>query len=225
MQRLPWPPYFNSTQAWAHVLTAFLLAGLVVWWNPALPSAWPLAEALHHLTLVSLLYLMGRLKLPRHLAFGSAVALYAVPLLFIAAPLGHFTYPFAMQSGALSALIIIALAVGDFRWNARPDVLLPLPWLVVIGAVGMLLLPSSQNIMPWLPTPIVSTTLLSVLLALFGIAAAWHGRYVLVWVLALTLCALNLNWLPQIIGWQYVLDPLYFLLAVLKWSENQRPAI
>lgn len=224
MQRLPWPPYFNSTQAWAHVLTAFLLAGLVVWWNPNLASAWPLAEALHHLTLVSLLYLMGRLKLPRHLAFGSAVALYALPLLFLAAPLGHFTYSFALPSGALSALIIIALAVGDFRWNSRPDVLLPIPWLVGIGLIGVLFLPFSQDIMPWLPTPAVSAAPLSVLLALLGLAAVWYGRFVLVWLLALTLCGLNLNWLPQIDGWQYVLDPLYFLLAGLKWLEKQWPA-
>src|SRR5690554_5795534 len=94
-----WLPYITAPRTWLQVLAAGTLLILITLWHPDRLASWPMAETLHHLSLVCLLYLLGRLFLLRHLAFGAAVLIYGLPLLLMAAPLGHFTYPFAASFG------------------------------------------------------------------------------------------------------------------------------
>ncbi|WLD58786.1 hypothetical protein NFC81_03075 [Salinispirillum sp. LH 10-3-1] len=220
MPMLQWLPNITTPRTWLHLLAAFLLVVITAFWQPAIPTAWPMAEALHHMALVCLLYWLGRLFLLRHLAFGAAVLLYALPLLVIAAPLGHFTYAFAPHLGVLSALMLIAIAVADFRWNARPRVLPPATALVLLGVSGILLLPASQAAWPWLSAFSVPNALLPTLTILAGLWAAFSGRTVLLWLLAITLGAFSIGLFAPIVGWQYVVDPFFLLLAGLACSNR-----
>ncbi|MFY0664787.1 MAG: hypothetical protein JXQ97_09175 [Natronospirillum sp.] len=220
MPMLQWLPYVMAPRTWLHVLAACALLVATALWHPDIPTSWPMAEALHHLSLVCLLYLLGRPFLLRHLAFGAAVLIYGLPLLLMAAPLGHFTYPYATSFGVLSALMVIAVAVADFRWNTRPLVLPSATILLLLGSVGVLLLPAMQSALPWLSAFGNDTLLLPIAAVFAGLWAAFSGRTVLMWLLVLTLYAFRTDLFAPISGWQYLVDPLFLCLAGLQWLEK-----